>query len=279
MNAIVTGGTGFLGSALVDELIKNGDRVTALVRPNSRRVGNLAKLSGVRIVETDLDENITLKEGSYDVFYHLAWEGERDNFDSQYKNIKMTLNCLSAAAKYGCKRFICTGSQAEYGETHQRITEETNTAPTTAYGSAKVAAYYLSKDLARHLGIQLIWVRVFSVYGENDNPNTLYAQLSKALNHSEEYHMTTDGNHIWNYLHKTDAARALRRLADSCADEGIYNLASKISRPLCEYVDIMRKKVNSPAIITYGNQRSRVNLDVSPDKLCNAIGEFEEIIF
>lgn len=278
MNVLVTGGTGFLGNALINELVQRGDNVTALVRPNSIRLGNIRKFPDVKIVEARLDDDLTL-EDNYDVFYHLAWEGERDDYNSQFRNIEATLNCVRIAAKYGCKRFICTGSQAEYGETTQIITEETTVNPVTSYGSAKVAAYYLSKDLARHFNMQHIWVRVFSVYGENDNANTLYSQLSEALRASGKYTLSTDGTHIWNYLHKTDAARALRLLYSPDVREGVYNLASKHSRPLYEYIDIMKLSINPSAAVIFGKQKSNVNLNASTHKLCKAIGEFEEKIF
>lgn len=279
MNVIITGGTGFLGNALVSELIQNGDNVTTIVRPGSKRLNRIKKIAKVKIVETNLYDDIVLPEENYDVFYHLAWEGERDDFKSQYKNIKMTLNCLGTAVKYGCKRFICTGSQAEYGETERVITEKIPLVPTTSYGSAKVAAYYLSKDLARHYNIEHIWVRVFSVYGKNDNANTLYSQLSNALHKSENYILSTDGKHIWNFLHETDAARALRMLCKPEICEGTYNLASKHSLPLYEYVDLMRKNINPSVEIAFGTQKSKINLNASTTKLRRTIGEFEKKVF
>ena len=50
-----------------------------------------------------------------DVFFHLAWQGGRYDFAAQYGNIADTIGALEAAARLGCHRFICTGSQAEYG--------------------------------------------------------------------------------------------------------------------------------------------------------------------
>lgn len=276
MNVIITGGTGFLGNALVSELVDNGDNVTAIVRPGSKRIDKIKKYPNVRIVETSLDEEIILPDEKYDVFYHLAWEGERDNFDEQYKNVHRSLNCINAAVRFGCRRFICTGSQAEYGETSELITEETPTRPTTSYGSAKVSAYYLTKDIARHYGIEHIWVRVFSVYGDNDNPNTLYSQLLNALRNNEEFKMTTDGKHMWNFLHETDAAHALRLISSNNVNEGIYNLASKISRPLFEYVDIFKSHIDTQCIVKYGDYRSKNNLYTMSEKLRNTIGEYEK---
>lgn len=279
MNVVITGGTGFIGYALIRELIKNGDIVTAIVRLGSDRINRIRNLKGVTIVETNLDNEIILPEDNYDVFYHLAWEGERDDPVEQYLNIKRTLNCIRIAAKYNCNRFICTGSQAEYGETDSIITEETLTNPTTSYGYAKVATYYLSKDLLRHYNISFVWVRVFSVYGDNDNSNTLYSKMMNALKNNEEFVLKTDGNHIWNYLHEDDAARALHLLYNDNVPEGIYNLASKNNNPLFWYINTMKQCTSSSSCIRFGTCESKVNLNVSTKKIRDVIGEFEKSDF
>lgn len=279
MNAIVTGGTGFLGKALVRELACKGYVITALVRPNSRRLCNLNDLPCVNVVETTLDSIPSLPCDKYDVFYHLAWGGNRNDSNVQFTNVGITLSCLYTAAKHKCKRFICTGSQAEYGEASELITEEKPVNPITSYGAAKVAAYYLSRDLAVQLGIEHVWTRVFSVYGDHDNSNTLYTQLITALRNGTDYSLSSDGRHTWNYLHETDAARALRRLSEEKINAGIYNVASRESQPLYLYVDALIKKINPSANITYGSVKENTNLNVCVDKLRNTIGEYEQTIF
>lgn len=72
----------------------------------------------------------------------------------QYGNIVHTLSALEAAARLGCHRFICTGSQAEYGRQTQLITEATCPHPGDAYGAAKLAACALSRVRAAELGIE-----------------------------------------------------------------------------------------------------------------------------
>lgn len=79
---------------------------------------------------------------------------------------------------------------------------------------------------------------------------------------------------MWNFLHETDAACALRLLYSPDVSEGIYNLASKHSIPLYEYVDLMRQSIDSSAEITFGTQKSKINLNASTDKLRKAIGEY-----
>lgn len=275
--AVVTGVTGFLGYALLLELLQNGYFVYALCRKNSKRIDRLEGLNNVDVIETDLSIAEEIPSVKHcDIFFHLAWEGGRNHFDEQYKNVEMTLNCLRLAARFNAGRFLCTGSQAEYGEVTGVITEDTVTNPVTSYGAAKVAAYYLAKDLAKRMGISFVWARVFSVYGEHDNLNSLIPQLLKSLRENGTAKLVTDGLHIWNYLYEADAARALRLLGESATD-GIFNVASAQSKLLREYVrDISTN-------IMFGDEKSAVNLNVSVDKLFATIGtwemaDFKEII-
>ena len=278
--AILTGATGFVGYALLNELIENNVYVYVLCRPNSKRRSKLDGLKGITVIEANLEylEKINnLKE--CDVFFHIAWEGERNNFEQQYKNINITINCLRLAAKLKCKRFICTGSQAEYGNKKELITEDTPLMPTTAYGACKTAAYFLTADFAQRLNIEHVWVRIFSLYGPNDNPNTLIANLIDKLKRNGNTELTTNGEHIWNYLYEEDAARALRLLGTNVYVTGVYNLVSNECKPLKYFVEEIHKIVAPNAVISYGAEKSAVNLNVSTEKICRAIGEFEKTTF
>jgi nucleoside-diphosphate-sugar epimerase len=273
--AIITGATGFLGFALVRELIQNGVQVCALCRKGSRRISRLGVLANVQIVEVDLNNLDSVNGISGDVFFHAAWEGGRNEFTEQYRNVSQTINCVGLAARLGCKRFVGFGSQAEYGSTTVRITEETPLKPTTAYGSCKVAAYYLSSDLAKRLGIEFVWARVFSIYGKGDNANSLFPQLVESLRTNGEFSLVTDGSHKWNYLHEEDAAKALRLLGQN--ESGVYNVASRECKPLREYVEAVRHEINPNGVVRYGTEKCDVWLDVSTEKLRKCIGEFEGI--
>lgn len=104
-------------------------------------------------------------------FYHLGWEGtDKENIKSaaiQIKNIDNSLKAVELAKKLNCKRFVGVGSQAEYGRKDHKIKEE-ETNPEIAYGKAKLEAYKRTKLLASKYGIDHIWCRIFSVYGEYD---------------------------------------------------------------------------------------------------------------
>ena len=86
-SAIVTGSTGFLGNWLVKELIENNVFVYALCRKNSNRISRLYGLKNIKIIEIDMENISMITEHieNADNFYHLAWEGERDDFINQLK--------------------------------------------------------------------------------------------------------------------------------------------------------------------------------------------------
>ena len=173
---IVTGATSMIGEALIEECLKHGISVCAVIRKDTARKDRLPQDPHLELVECSLEELAALPEkvtGSFDTFYHIAWgyTGAARNKSTrlQSKNIDYTLDAVEAAAKLGCKRFIGAGSQAEYGPLDQEmIGPDAPEHPTTPYGVSKLAAGKLSKLLCKELGIEWIWPRIFSVYGIYD---------------------------------------------------------------------------------------------------------------
>ena len=103
---VVTGPTGEVGLALVEELLKNNIEVFAVVRPNSQRANRLRSDKNLHIVENNLNELDKLKDKiqeKCDVFYHLAWDYSRDhnNVEKQYRNVGYTLDAVHAAKAIG----------------------------------------------------------------------------------------------------------------------------------------------------------------------------------
>ncbi len=136
---IVTGATGFIGTALCRELLRGGDEVFAVVRPKSARRHKLTDLQKVdsaaktrlHVVEADLGRlggALSEAQTRADVFFHLAWNGsagaEREDFDIQQKNIAYTAEAIRAAKACGCTKFVGAGSQAEYGVVHGVASED-----------------------------------------------------------------------------------------------------------------------------------------------------------
>ena len=168
--AIVTGAAGFVGCNLVECLLAHGYDVCAVVRHGSAHNRRLLESEQLKLVYADMSDFGKLADimnDTADIFFHIAWAGGRYNFVEQWQNVEATLESLRSAKALGCKRFIATGSQAEYGPQTELITEETLPHPIDAYGSAKLATCIMSRQLALDMDIEWIWGRIFSVVSMN----------------------------------------------------------------------------------------------------------------
>ena len=255
-NYIVTGAAGFLGCNHKERLMQEEDaHIYAVVRPSSPHNARLAPSERLIIVPADLSDYARLDEligTSCDVFFHLAWQGGRYDFAAQYGNIADTIGALEAAARLGCHRFICTGSQAEYGRQTALITEETCPHPVCAYGAAKLAACALSRVRAAELGIEWLWGRVFSLYGKYEQEGRMLPALVKTLRSEQPFALSSSGAQNWDYLYAADAADALLALAERGRTGEIYNIAHGGYRPLREFIEAARAVIAPQCDVAYG---------------------------
>lgn len=266
--AIVTGAAGFAGCNLVEALLKKGYYIHAIMRPQSSHNARLHASPHLKIIECDMQDYAKLPEKiqeKCDVFYHLAWQGGRHDFDAQFKNIAVSLVALESASKLECKRFVCTGSQAEYGPKDDIITEATSPNPVDAYGAAKLATNILTLQRAKELNIEWIWGRIFSLYGKYEPGGRMLPDLIKSLKEGIEFKLSA-ATQMWDYLYSTDGAEALIALGEYGRDGEIYNIANGNSRPLKEFVEAIRKEINPDGKITYG-KTAGWSLQASVDKI------------
>lgn len=199
--------------------------------------------------------------------------GGRYDFAAQYGNIADTLGALEAAGRLGCRRFICTGSQAEYGRQTALITEETCPHPTDAYGAAKLAACALSRQRAADLGIEWIWGRVFSLYGRYEQEGRMLPALVNSLRLEQPFALSSSGAQNWDYLYAADAADALLALAKRGRAGEIYNIAHGGYRPLRDYIEEARAVIAPQCDVTYGAADADVfSLQPSVEKICHDTG-------
>lgn len=269
--AVVTGAAGFTGTALVARLREENVEVYALVRPESIHNKRLiCEDAGLHVIPLELSEIEKLPyiiEVECTWFFHLGWDGE-PGFAGQALNIQHVLDALGAAAKIGCRRFICTGSHAEYGIVPSgEMTSETRMPmPISAYGTAKVASCYLSRKLAEELGVEWIWGRVFSLIGKNEPSGRMLPELYYALKRGEAFHLSSCLQN-WDYLDVHDAADALVALAESGKNGEIYNIARGDFRPLIEYTNQLWEHVGKGKIIYGKNPVPFISLQPSVDKI------------
>ncbi len=256
--AIITGATGSVGTAIINELIKEGVEVTVLCREGSKRNNQIPEHPLVTRRYCELSELATIENSDnekHDVFYHLAWEGTtgaaRDDMYVQNQNVKYALDAVAAAKRFGCKKFIGVGSQAEYGRVEGVIRPDTPTLPTMGYGIGKLTAGLMTRQYARQLGLDHIWVRIVSIYGPNDGPQSMVMSTINKLRAGETPQLTK-GEQMWDYLYSGDAGKAFVLLGDKGIDGKTYVLGSGHAKPLREYVEDIRDVVAPGADLAFG---------------------------
>jgi len=253
-----------------------------LCRKNSSRISRLSGYKNIVVVEIDM-EDISMLPNQIkhaDNFYHLAWEGARDDFISQTKNIENSILAMQAAWKLGVKHFTMTGSQAEYGICHDRVDENHNTDPNTAYGVGKLATYHSLRVLAIKLALPFSWIRVFSVYGNDDSQNKLLISYIVDCLRSNKVPELTTCEQQWDFLYAKDAANALY-LVGNQEKEGIYNLGYGESRVLKDFIIEARNILNPKIKLDFGANKdfTGVELCVNVDKLKKETGWYPKMSF
>ena len=163
-SAIVTGATGFIGTHLCSELLKNNIKVTGLARKDS---GNIKRLQDVNLVWCGMDDYDSFEGEKADTFYHLAWEGAtgigRDDEELQVKNITRTMKALKAAKRSGCRRFVALGTV--YENLVPQILMESRHRKPDFYLLSKQSSHHICTKLAEKLGIEFVWATIFQPIG------------------------------------------------------------------------------------------------------------------
>ncbi len=255
---IITGATGAIGTALIEELIAHGTEVLVLAREGSSRNDNIPKHPSVHIRYCALDGLCNLQndtDASYDVFYHLAWEGTtgaaRNDMVLQNRNVTYALDAVAAASRMGCHTFVGVGSQAEYGRVEGVLTPDTPARPEMGYGIGKLCAGLMTREAAHQQGMRHVWVRVLSIFGPNDGKQSMVMSTVQALKDGVSPKFTK-GEQMWDYLYSADAAAAFRMLGEQGVDGKTYVLGGGRARPLADYIREIRDTVAPNAPLTFG---------------------------
>lgn len=305
INLAVTGATSFLGTALTRELLTQGYRVYAVVRPRSaNRAAFEEACKGLRgrlhIIEMELEDLDRIGEkitSSCSVFFHFGWDGSgstnRMNAEVQRKNAGDGIKALLGAKSLGCARFIFSGSQAEYGVCRTVMKEDISCNPVSEYGKAKLEFGREARRLCRtwrqngESWMEYIHTRIFSVYGPGDHPWSLVNTCLDTFLRGGEMKLGACTQQ-WNFLYIEDLVKALLALAfckEAVGDEGIFNIAGDggSTKPLRSYVEEMHRLCGGRGTYIYGelppNAEGPANLIPDITKIMEKTGWKPEISF
>lgn len=282
---VITGAAGMIGIALAQYCVAQSQEVLAICHRGSSRNRVLCEMSGVEVLEADLEQYALLAqrqwEKQYDVFFHLAWAGTtgeaRNDMVLQANNIRYTLDAVELAEHMGCHTFIGVGSQAEYGRKSEPLRPDMPTFPETGYGMAKLCAGQMSCRSCVNKGIRHIWARVLSVYGPYGGNDMITTALQKLM--QGEHMRFTAGEQVWDYLYSEDAAYALWLMAERGISGKTYVLGKGQSRPLKEYLDILYRVV-CEEMNSKGCRAGTIGIGEQPygeDQLMHLAGDITEL--
>lgn len=257
MRIFLTGCSGFIGSHLLKELVKNNHELAILSRgkvnhENTSLYKNILMLTGDLAKPNDFREE--LAKFKPDAVIHLAWSGVENLYRNeirQVENLSYSLELMKVAHYAGAKHWLALGSQAEYGPHNEIIDEKAITEPTTTYGVIKLATALATKELAACLGIRFSWLRLFSVYGPGDRGNWFIPFLIKSLIKGDSPDLT-EGKQLWDYLHVKDVALAICKVLETPDAFGIFNLGSGKAFRISEIAEYIRDKINPSISLSLG---------------------------
>ena len=230
MKLLVTGSTGFIGRHLVPLLLQSGHVVTVIVR-DIERASVYDWFSLVECLEIDIhqDEQISIPQLSgYDALIHLAWQGLPNYNESFHVDSNLPADCrfLKKVIQNGIDHVLVTGTCLEYGMQSGPLSEEMETKPVTAYGLAKDTLRKYLQLLQKQHVFRLQWARLFYMYGEGQNPNSLLAQLQKAIDNGDAVFKMSEGEQLRDYLPVESVVRHLLRLVENPDCDGTINICS-----------------------------------------------------
>ncbi|NTW00292.1 MAG: NAD-dependent epimerase/dehydratase family protein [Oscillochloris sp.] len=247
MKMVITGGAGFIGSHLVDRLVRDGVKDIVVVDNMHRgRVAHLAQHAGntaVRIVEGDIRNADTLRElcAGADVIYHLAAQSNvmgavSDLSYSFATNVAGTVNVLEAARTCGVRRVVFSSSREVYGEVDQLpVAEDTPFNAKNAYGASKAAGELYARVFLNTYGVETAVLRLANVYGSRDRDRVIPLWLDAASQGNEM--IVYGGQQLIDFVHVNQVVEAMVRAANADIIGQPINVGSGQGTPLLQLAE------------------------------------------
>ncbi len=234
---LLTGASGFIGGALAQQLAHAGYKVNCLVRHGSAGNTKLKSIEGIDVVAVPSFDRKVLAEAldgmSATAVLNLASygvkQGERDPGMMIEGNISLLSALVHVTSRWPLKVFVHTGSCSEYAPPaqHAPIREGDPLRPQSLYGAAKAASFILGSALATDLGVPIVTLRLFGVYGVGEGPERLLPYLIESLRNDAKVDLTA-GEQVRDLLYIDDVTAAFLTVLErtDLPPGAVYNVCS-----------------------------------------------------
>ncbi len=255
-NILITGGLGFIGSHIVDEVIDNNE-VTILDNLSTGNINNLKTSDdeNLKIIKEDI-RNTDLDELTYDIDYifHLAAMGSVPlSVDKPVEccdiNLNATIKLLKSAVDNDVKKVVFSSSSSVYGQNRNMPLKETERPmPTSPYASSKASCELYLKSFYDSYGLKYTSLRYFNVFGPRQDKNSQYAAVIPNfignILEGKQPEIYGDGEQTRDFVFVKDVAKA--NIAACKSDyNGIVNIASGEKITINQLYHVVKKTLNS----------------------------------
>jgi UDP-glucose 4-epimerase len=268
-SCLVTGGAGFIGSALVRALLARGDRVRVIDSFATGKRENLAEIAAdVELIEADIRDEVALARalaGVELVFHEAALASVPrsllDPVETHDVNASGTLKLLDAARRAGARRVVYAASSSAYGDAPISPKIETmRPAPLSPYAVSKLAGELYCQVFSGVYGLETVCLRYFNVFGPRQDPSSAYAAVIPlfvtAALAGRPVTIFGDGTQSRDfcYLENTVEANLAAALAPDASGR-VFNVACGVATTLVEVVRRIGDLVGRPVAVSYAPSR------------------------
>jgi UDP-glucose 4-epimerase len=241
---LVTGGSGFIGSHVVDALVETGAERIVVLDKVVREV-NLrdALQSGrVEVVEGDVGDLAALRMhlDGVDGVFHMAVLplgpcNEHPRLGLEV-NIVGSFNVFEAAKDAGVSKIVFSSASSVYGDTFETMDESHPLNSWTFYGATKIASEYLLRGFHEHYGVDYVVLRYMNVYGPRQEGG-LVINVLRRIQAGEAPTIQGDGSQSFDFVHVADVARANIRAMESDVTDDAFNIGGGNEATVREIVE------------------------------------------